>query len=71
LLIASISAAQLKMNQAELWSAITLNASHALGLKQQGALIPGFRARFSLFKTDSLSQVTYHWGKNFSVNLPE
>ncbi len=70
LLIASISAAQLKLNQAELWSAITLNASHALGLKDQGAIIPGMKARFTLFKADSLSQITYHWGKNLAVSLP-
>jgi imidazolonepropionase len=70
LLIASLSAAQLKLNQAELWTAITLNAAHALGFKNQGVLVPGFAARFALFKTESLSQITYHWGKNFSVNLP-
>ena len=70
LLIASISAAQMKLNQAELWSGITLNAAHALGLKQQGAIIEGMKPRFSLFKAPSLAHITYNWGKNFSVNLP-
>jgi imidazolonepropionase len=70
LLIASISAAQLKLNQTELWCGITLNAAHALGKIDQGAIIPGMKPRFSLFKADSLSHITYNWGRNFSVSLP-
>ena len=70
LLIASISAAQLKLSQAELWAGITLNAAHSLGLKNQGAIIKGLKPRFSLFKTESLSHITYNWGRNFSVTLP-
>jgi imidazolonepropionase len=69
LLIASIAAAQLKLNQAELWSGITLNAAHALGKFDQGALVVGMKPRFSLFKIKSLSHITYNWGRNFSVNL--
>lgn len=69
LLIASISAAQLKMNMAQLWCAITLNASHALGFKDQGAIIPGLKPRFSCFKAPTLSHISYNWGKNFSVNV--
>ena len=70
LLIASISAAQLKLNQAELWAGITLNAAAALGMNDQGAIVPGMKPRFSLFKTESLSHITYNWGRNFSVSLP-
>lgn len=70
LLVASMAAAQLKLNQAELWSGITLNASAALGFKNQGAIIPGMKPRFSLFKTESLSHITYNWGRNFAVSLP-
>ncbi len=70
LLVASIAAAQLKLNQAELWASITLNAAGALGLKNQGALIPGMDARFTLFKTESVSHITYNWGRNFSISLP-
>lgn len=69
LLVASIAAPQLKMNQAEVWAGITLNSAHALGLVNQGALIPGMDAKLSLFKTESLSHITYNWGRNFSVNL--
>lgn len=70
LLIASISAAQLKLNQAELWTALTLNGAHALGLKDQGAITAGMRSRFTLFKAPSLSHITYNWGKNLAVSLP-
>jgi len=70
LMVASIAAAQLKINQAELWAAITINASAALGYATQGAIIPGMDSRFSLFKTESLSHITYNWGRNFAVNLP-
>ena len=70
LLIASMSAAQLKLSQVQLWTAITLNASHALGLSSQGAIVPGLKPRFSLFQVPSISHITYHWGRNFSVTLP-
>lgn len=70
LLIASIAAAQLKMNQAELWAAITLNSAAALGLTNQGAIIPGMDAKFTLFKTESLSHITYNWGRNLAVTFP-
>lgn len=68
--IASIASAQMKINQAELWSGITMNAAAALGFTKQGAIIPGMKPRFSLFKTESLSHITYNWGRNFSVTLP-
>jgi len=70
ILIASMSAANLKMNQAEIWAALTLNASAALGLKNQGVLATGFKSRFSLFKAPTLSHISYHWGTNLAVNLP-
>jgi imidazolonepropionase len=69
LLIASMASAQMKINQAELWAGITMNAAAALGLYQQGFLSPGQQSRFSLFKVESLAHITYNWGKNFSVSL--
>jgi imidazolonepropionase len=69
LMIASIAAAQLKMNQAELWAGITLNAAAALGAHKQGAIIPGLEPKFTLFKTDSLSHITYNWGQNLATPL--
>lgn len=66
ILLASIAAPMYKMSQCEMWCAITLNAAHALGLKNQGAIIPGLAPRFSIFHTDSIDRITYNWGKNFS-----
>ncbi len=70
LLVASIAAPSLKMNQAELWCAMTLNAAAALGLKDQGALIPGHRPIFSLFRAEDLAEITYNWGVSLSRPLP-
>lgn len=70
LLVASMAAAQLKLNQAELWTGITLNAAAALGLRNQGAIVAGMDAKLSLFQTESVSHITYNWGRNFSVSLP-
>jgi imidazolonepropionase len=55
-----------KMSQCEMWCAITLNAAHALGLKNQGAIVPGLLPRFSIFNTDSIDRITYSWGKNLA-----
>lgn len=66
-MIAAIAAPLYKMNMAELWCAITLNAAHAVGLKNQGALVPGLKPRFSVFNTDSIDRITYNWGKNLAI----
>ncbi len=70
LLIGSLAAPQLRLNQAELWCGMTLNASHALGIGDQGAIVPGMKARFALFRAESLSHITYSWGNNLRVNFP-
>lgn len=70
LLCASLAAPHYKMNICQLWAAMTLNSAHALGLKSQGALKPGLSPRFSLFKCDQLSEITYSWGKNLASPLP-
>ncbi len=69
LLLASFAATQYKMNIAELICAITLNASHALDLHDQGAIAPGLQPRFSFFATKSIEQLVYNWGRNSSTNL--
>ena len=66
ILIASIAAPMYKMTLAEMWCAITLNAAHALGLREQGALVPGLKPRYSIFHTDKIDRITYNWGKNFA-----
>jgi len=58
-----------RLNQAELWSAITLNAAHALGLRKQGAIVKGLAPRFGFFKAASLDHISYHWGENFSLDI--
>lgn len=68
ILAASMAAPVYQMNIAEIWSAITLNAAAAVGLKNQGALIPGMRPRFSLFKVEHIDLITYSWGQNFAVD---
>lgn len=67
--IASLAAPNLGFNQTQLWAAITLNAAHALGLTDQGAIVKGLRPRFSMFKVPTIDHITYHWGRNFAVTL--
>jgi imidazolonepropionase len=71
LLIASIAAPAYRMNLTELWASITINAAHALGLKNQGAITPGLTPRFSLFETPSVNSITYNWGRQLSSNALE
>lgn len=68
LLISAIAAPMYKLNQTELWSAVTLNAAHSLGLYQQGAIKKGLQPRFSIFDAETVDHLSYHWGKNFSSN---
>ena len=70
LLLASIAAKNLEMNLCELWASITLNAAAALGKKNQGSIQAGLLPRFSLFKCESVDEITYNWGRNFSTKLP-
>ena len=67
LLIASLAAPHYKLNIAELWSAITLNAAHSLGLRDQGAIVAGLKPRFSIFNSDNINAITYNWGKNLAL----
>lgn len=67
LLIASISAKSLGLNIAELWSAITLNAASALGIKDMGYIDTGLKPNFSIFNCSSIDKITYSWGKNFYI----
>ena len=69
LLIASLSAPTLKLSLSEVWTAITINASHSLGLRNQGALIPGLNPRFSIFNVNQLDEITYNWCKNLAFSF--
>ena len=66
-LISSLAAPTLKLSLAEIWCGITLNAAHSLGLREQGAILQGLKPRFSLFKVGQVDEITYNWGRNFSV----
>lgn len=69
LLLASMAAPQYRVNLGEFWAAITLNAAHSLGLRQQGAILKGLKPRFSLFNASTHDKIPYHWGKNFSLRV--
>jgi imidazolonepropionase len=62
--LASMVAPNLQINQAALWSAITLNAAHALGFNDQGAIVQGLKPIFTFFKSDSIDKITYNWSEN-------
>lgn len=64
----STAAPSLKINQTQLWAGITLNAAKALNLNDQGAIVEGMKERFSIFNTNKISKITYHWGKNFAIS---
>lgn len=66
LMVAALAAPLFKLNQTELWTSITHNAAHALGLDDQGALIQGMKPRFSFFKCNSVDEITYSWGRNLA-----
>ncbi len=67
LMCASLAAPLYKMNMAELWCSLTLNAAYAMGLVNQGAVIPRLRPRFSFFQAEAIDEVTYSWGKNLAI----
>ena len=69
ILVASIAAPTYKMNIAELWASITLNAASALGINNQGAIKEGLAPRFTFFKANTVDEITYNWGKNLSADL--
>ncbi|EQC51295.1 imidazolonepropionase [Bacteriovorax sp. DB6_IX] len=66
LLIASMAAPMYPLNMTQMWSAITMNSAAALGFNNQGAIIPGLKPRFAVFKTNKISEITYNWGRNLA-----
>ena len=67
LMCASFAAPLYKMNMAELWCSLTLNAACAMGLANQGAVVPRLRPRFSFFQAQAIDEITYNWGKNLAI----
>lgn len=68
LLIASLAGKNMGMNATEVWASITLNASAALGMNDQGSLVKGNKARYSVFKCGSFHEIIYSWGRNFAID---
>ncbi len=62
--IAQFVAPTYKMNRAELMAALTLNASHALNIFDQGSIQPGMKSKFSLFKAKKLEDILYTWNED-------
>jgi imidazolonepropionase len=66
-LIAAMAAPQYKMNIAELWASITLNAANALGCYDRGYIAAGAQPMINIFKCDRIEQISYAWGENLLV----
>jgi imidazolonepropionase len=60
--IASMGAVQYQLNTAQALSAITFNAAKALNIDLHGAIVPGYRPRFTRYQTDKIENLFYHWG---------
>ncbi|MDR2272300.1 MAG: imidazolonepropionase [Sphingobacterium sp.] len=59
---ACILATMEKLSNAEILSALTFRAAHALNLHDRGKLVAGMRADFILFETDNYQNITYYQG---------
>ena len=59
--MAIMSAPTLKLNGAELISAITYNAAKSLNLNSMGSIQEKYLPRFSIFRKTSLEKMLYRW----------
>jgi imidazolonepropionase len=62
--IAQFIAPTYKMNRAELLASLTLNASHALGLENRGAITKGHDSKFSIFNCKNVDELLYFWSED-------
>jgi imidazolonepropionase len=62
--IAQFIAPTYKMNRAELLTSLTLNASHALGLENRGAITKGHDSKFSIFNCKNVDELLYFWSED-------
>lgn len=69
LMLASLAAPSYKMNIAELWTSITLNAAHALNMPDRGAIVSGLKPIMSIWDEDSINKITYNWGRNKNLQF--
>ena len=67
-LIMSLAALKMNMTIEEIFTAVTLNAAHALDLSDNlGSIEVGKNADFSVFEADDYSELVYNIGKNLNV----
>lgn len=62
--IGTIAATQLKMTAAEILTACTVNAAHALGLADRGRIAKGLFADVVVWEAEDPRMLTYHFGVN-------
>ncbi|KAF0244852.1 MAG: hypothetical protein FD180_2154 [Planctomycetota bacterium] len=62
--IGTIAATQLKMTAAEILTACTVNAAHALRLPDRGRIAEGLLADLVVWDLDDVRKLTYHFGVN-------
>ena len=67
-LIMSLAALKMNMTIEEIFTAVTLNAAHALDLSDKlGSIEVGKNADFSVFEANDYSELVYNIGKNLNV----
>lgn len=59
---ATILASAQKLTNTELFASLTFRSAKALDLTDRGTLIPGSRANFNVYKTDSIHAIPYFQG---------
>lgn len=63
--IMSLAALKLKMTAEEIWNAVTVNASHAIGKdSESGTLEVGKQASFVVWDVPNYQYIPYHYGVN-------
>jgi imidazolonepropionase len=69
-LIMSLAALKLKMSAEEIWNAVTVNASHAIGKgAAAGTLDPGREANFVIWDVPNYKYIPYHFGVNHAQSV--
>jgi len=66
--IAKMSAMTFQFNAAQIWSAVTFNAAHALNLQDRGVIKEGYKAHFSIFECESFEEILYDWDQNYKIS---
>jgi imidazolonepropionase len=69
ILVASMAAKTMGFNIAQLWAALTINPAASLSIDNVGSIEVGKKPFFSFFEVNTIDDITYSWGRNFSVDL--